>query len=579
MLKRLLASLRGAPATTDERPTAPDAGTLNEAGLAAWRRGDLAAAEAALRGAVRAAPDWAPGHANLGMVLCDRRQLDEGFACLREAVRLAPERIGVRVNLANALVAGNRIRDAMAEYREVLRIEPRHARALANLAKPLLDVCDWEGAGALREDLISRWHAGDLAVRDSLTPFASLLYALPPGLRLDVARRYAERVNERAAAMRRPVRAPIRAGDRLRVGYVSSDLHDHATTHLAVGLFEQHDRSRFEVHAYSFGIDDGSEYRRRVAAAFEHFHELSGASPEAIAARVAADGIDVLVDLKGYTTDSRPEIFALRPAPVQISWLGYPGTMGADFIDILVADGTVVPTGADDAYSERVVRLPHSYQANDDRQSIAAEAPSRAACGLPEQGFVFACFNKHHKIEPQAFAAWMRILGAVPGSVLWLLGGHGEAALRAAAARAGVDPSRLVFAGKLPKAAHLARHACADLFLDTFTYNAHTTASDALWAGLPVLTVPGEGFAARVGGSLLSALGMAELVARDAAGYEALAVALARERAPLAALRVRLREALRRAPLFDTAGFTRDFEAMLATLAARPSAAALTPPA
>jgi predicted O-linked N-acetylglucosamine transferase (SPINDLY family) len=568
MLKRLLASLRGSPEAPAVPAPAPDAGALDEAGVAAWRRGDLVAAEASLRAALRAAPESASAYANLGMVLCERRVLDEGYACLRAALKLAPERVGLRVNLANALVAGNRMHDAIEEYRRVLAIEPRHARALANLAKPLLDVCDWDGAEALAADLTARWRAGDATVRDALTPFASLLYDLPPGLRLDVARGHAERVAARAATMRQPAHAAARVGGRLRIGYVSADLHDHATTHLAVGLFEHHDRDRFEVHAYSFGIDDGSAYRRRVVAAFEHFHELRGASSEAIAARIAADGIDVLVDLKGYTTESRPEIFALRPAPVQVSWLGYPGTMGAPSIDALIADHTIVPSGAEWQCSERIVRLPESYQSNDDRQPIAPSAPTRAACGLSEAGFVFACFNKHYKIERRAFAAWMRILQAVPGSVLWLLGGHGEAALRAAATHAGVDPARLVFAGKEPKPRHLARHACADLFLDTFTCNAHTTASDALWAGLPLLTLPGEAIAARVGASLVRAMNLEDAIALDVADYERRAIALARDPATLAALRARLAAARERAPLFDTARFTRNFEAVLEGLAA-----------
>jgi predicted O-linked N-acetylglucosamine transferase (SPINDLY family) len=564
MLRRLIGSLRGSPQRPAPAPM-PDAGALVEAGAAALQRGDLPAAEAALRSAIRAAPDAANAWGALGMVLWERRQLDEGLACLRKAAALDPAHVGARVNLANAYAVGNRMQEAIAEYREALRLQPGHARASANLAKPLLDTCDWEAAERFASDLIERWRADAPAAAGAITPFASLLYDLPAELRLDVARRYADAVAARVAAMRAPERRGPLPGRRIRLGYASADFHNHATMHLAAGVFEHHDRSRFEVHAYSFGPDDGSACRQRVVAAFEHFHELSGASPDAIAQRIAADAIDVLVDLKGYTTGSRPEILALRPAPVQINWLGYPGTMAAPFMDYIFADRHVIPPGDEIHFGECTLRLDGSYQANDDMQAIAAP-PSREACGLPQGAFVFACFNAHYKIERRAFESWMAILAAVPGSVLWLLGGHGIEALRGAARERGVDPSRLVFAGKLPKAEHLARHAVADLFLDTFTCNAHTTASDALWAGLPLLTCAGSAFAGRVASSLLHAVGLPELVARDAAEYERIAVSLARDRGALNGLRGRLQANRRTMPLFDTARFTRGLEAAFAAV-------------
>jgi protein O-GlcNAc transferase len=276
--------------------------------------------------------------------------------------------------------------------------------------------------------------------------------------------------------------------------------------------------------------------------------------------RSARDAIDILVDMKGYTGESRPEIFALRAAPIQVSYLGYPGSMGAAFIDYIVADRHVIPDADRRWFSERVVRMPWSYQVNDDRQPTAEETPSRLACGLPASGFVFCSFNKHYKIDRALFDAWMRILGAVPGSVLWLLGGHGEKRLRQAAGARGIDPARLVFAGKQPKPEHLARHRLADLFLDTHHVNAHTTAADALWVGLPLLTAPGPSFAGRVAASLLHAVGMPELAAPDLAAYERRAIELARAPAELANLRARLDAARRTSPLFDTARFARDLE-------------------
>jgi predicted O-linked N-acetylglucosamine transferase (SPINDLY family) len=560
MLKRLFHSMRGARVAR-----------LNEAGIEAWHRGDLATAERELRAAIAAGPAFAPAYGNLGMVLWEQRRLDEGLATLKQAVSLDPAHVGVRINLANALAIGNRMEDAIAQYREVLRLQPGHPRACANLLRPLLDVCDWDGATALIGDLVGRWRARDATVLDALTPFTSVIVDVPHDLRLAVARRYAERVAERVAGRAPPDRAAARGG-RIRIGYASADFHNHATAHLASGLFEHHDRGRFEVHAYSFGIDDGSDYRRRVAGAFEHFHDVRALSHEGIARRIAADGIDILVDLKGYTGESRPEIFALRPAPIQVNYLGYPGTMGARFIDYLVADDVLI--GADDErwYDERIVRMPESYQVNDDRQPIDPAPATRAECGLPEDAFVFASFNKHYKIERPVFDVWLRLLQAVPGSVLWLLNGHGERALKRHAQARGVDPARLVFVGKLPKARHLARHRCADLYLDTRICNAHTTASDALWAGLPLLTCTGEGFASRVAASVLRAVGLPQLVTADLVAYEARALELARNPAALRALRDELASNRLSRPLFQTEAFARRLEDAYADMQRRQQA-------
>jgi predicted O-linked N-acetylglucosamine transferase (SPINDLY family) len=348
----------------------------------------------------------------------------------------------------------------------------------------------------------------------------------------------------------------------LRLGYVSSDFRDHPVAQLLGGLFALHDRERVHVTAYSVAAADGSDYQRRIRAGCDTFVEAAGWSHGQLARHIRADAIDVLVDLNGLTEGHRLEVFAARPAPAQVTWLGYPGTTGLDCFDAIMADGVLIHPRDEADYSEPVVRLPHCYQVNDDAQPIAEEIPTRAEAGLPEDGFVFACFNAHFKIEPTIFAAWMRILARVPGGVLWLMaaGEDAEANLRAEAARAGIDPGRLVFAQRMPRARHRARHALAGLFLDTRYYGAHTTASDSLWSGLPLVTCPADTFASRVSASLLTTIGLPELIAPDLAAYEDLAVALAGDPARLAELRARLWSNRRTSPLYDTARFARDLE-------------------
>jgi predicted O-linked N-acetylglucosamine transferase (SPINDLY family) len=336
-------------------------------------------------------------------------------------------------------------------------------------------------------------------------------------------------------------------------------------------LFGLHDRARFEVVGFSFGPAPDEATRQLLAGGFDRFEQVAGLADAAIAARARALGIDIAIDLKGYTEGERAGVFARRAAPIQVSYLGYPGTMGAPYIDYLIADRVIVPDGSAPHYSERVVRLPGSYQVNDRRRTIVAPTPPRTALGLPAEGVVFCCFNRAYKLTPETFASWMRILAAVEGSVLWLLEEQprGSDNLRREAAARGIDPARLVFAAKAPVGEHLARQRAADLFLDTLPCNAHTTASDALWAGLPVVTRCGESFAARVAASLLHAVGLPELVTTTAADYEALAIALARD----PARRARLREHLARDPtrltLFDTPAFARGLEAAFERMHAR----------
>jgi predicted O-linked N-acetylglucosamine transferase (SPINDLY family) len=349
---------------------------------------------------------------------------------------------------------------------------------------------------------------------------------------------------------------------RLKIGYVSADFREHPTAHLMRSLFRTHDRRRFEIYTYSLRGDDGSAYHRQIRDDSDQFVDLSGMENAAAVRRIQADKVDILVDLMAYTNFARPEIFALRPAPIQVNWLGFPGSSGAGYMDYLLADPVALPPDQAAFCTEQPVWLPECYQVNDRWQDIAETGICRADHGLPDQGFVFCSFNQIQKLEPVMFAVWMRILGQAPGSVLWLHT-HSEEAperLRAEAAAQGIAGERLVFAERLPKARHLERHRLADLFLDTRIYNAHTTASDALWAGVPVLTCIGEAFPARVAASLLQAIGLPELITHSLEEYEALAVRLATQPVELAGLRAKLADQRLRMPLFDTERFARHLE-------------------
>jgi predicted O-linked N-acetylglucosamine transferase (SPINDLY family) len=336
-------------------------------------------------------------------------------------------------------------------------------------------------------------------------------------------------------------------------------------------VFGRHDRERFEIFTYSYGPDDGSDYRAQIAAESDHFVDLREAGDAQAARRIHTDGIHILVDLMGYVANCRPEVLALRPAPIQVNYLGYPGTMGADFMDYIVTDRVTTPPGDVPFIHEAIVYLPHTYQVTDDQQPIDPQPVTRADEGLPEAGTVYCCFNTLYKLEPAMFGAWMRILAGVAGSVLWLLAKPPEARenLRREAAAAGVDPARLVFAEGKHKPLHLARLGLADLVLDTRYYNAHTTTSDALWAGIPVLTWPGDGFPARVAASLLSAIDLPELIVPSLVDYEREAIRLGNDPAALAGLKMRVAEHRSTRPLFDTRRWVRGFEWALAAMWAR----------
>lgn len=502
--------------------------------------------------AVTIAPGFAEAHHNIGCVLMQQNKFRQALTSLDRAVALKPDYIDALNSRGVALQELKQFEQALDSFSRAHALTPDHPNALSGMMLCAGALCDWDRRTELAGTAIARIKEGELGVM----PFTLLGYTGDMGLQLQSTKGLV------------PMPPPlwtdeIRRHQRIRIAYLSADFHNHATAHLMAGLFEHHDRSRFEIIGVSSGPDDGSAYRQRLVAAFDRFCDIREMGDEAVARMLHEMEIDIAVDLKGHTKDARLEILAHRPAPVQVGYLGYPGTTGADFIDYVIADETVAPFAHQPFYTEKLVHLPCSYQVNDSARRIAAHAPLRPAVGLPEQAFVFCCFNQSWKIGPETFDVWMRLLAAVEGSVLWLLSDH-EATmsnLRREAGKRGVDPVRLVFAQPLPPEEHLARHRLADLFLDTLPYNAHTTASDALWAGLPVVTQLGEGFAGRVAASLLRAVGLSELVTANAAGYEALALQLATNPARLGEVRDRLAANRLTHPLFDTDRFRRHVEA------------------
>jgi predicted O-linked N-acetylglucosamine transferase (SPINDLY family) len=362
-----------------------------------------------------------------------------------------------------------------------------------------------------------------------------------------------------------PILTPAKsASQKIRVGYFSADLHSHATALLLAGVLESHDREKFEWIAFSFGPDDPSPLSQRVRSAFDRFVDVRTYGDRMVAMLAREMGIDIAIDLKGFTQDSRAGIFAERAAPIQVNYLGYPGSMGAPYMDYLIADETVIPPSSQIHYTEKVVYLPGCYQPNDSQRTISPHASTRQELGLPTEGFVFCCFNNNYKITPTTFDVWMRILQQVPGSVLWLLKDTPDAALnlQREAAHRGVDAQRLVFAERMPNAEHLARHRMADLFLDTWPYNAHTTASDALWAGLPLLTLQGNTFPGRVASSLLRNLQLPELITEEVQAYEAMAIRLATTPDLLSVLRSRLNAVKHDSTPFKPAQHAKELEAL-----------------
>lgn len=551
---------RAAEVLAEEVGAHPDLANARLAlGVALVRQSRREEALAQFIEASRLDPASAEASTNAGNVLAELGRHAEAVAFLERAVASQPGLADAHFNLGIACQHLKRHGEAASHLQHALELSPRMPYALGQRLWNEMAMCRWDGIEAGIAELRQQVLEGVPA-----SPFTFLAFVDSPAEQ--------RRCAERHVAQTLPARpAPLWRGERyrherLRLAYLSADFHEHATAQLMAGLFERHDRARFEVFGISYGPDDGSPMRARLQRAFEHFVEVRSLPDAQVARLLREREVDIAIDLKGHTTDARIGILAHRPAPLQLAWLGFPGTTGAGFVDCVLADRVALPEAERDAWSEEVVYLPDCYQPNDAGRAIAPHTGTR-----PAAGFVFCCFNNSYKITPAMFSVWMRLLAAVPGSVLWLLEDNPQARgnLGREAAARGIDPARLVFAPRLPLAAHLARHRLADLFLDTLPYNAHTGASDALWAGLPLVTCSGNAFAGRVAASLLQAVGLPELVTHSLSEYEALALALARDPSRLGSLRARLAVNRREAPLFDTARFCRQLEATLLDLRAR----------
>lgn len=536
------------------------AGAWANLGAALHLRHAHSAAVDACRHAIGINANHGDAHIVLGMSLHELRRHDEAIAALRLATELNPHSADAWLYLGETLSEQKHYAEAVAAYRKALQLNPKAAYLPGQFLHLKMRLCEWTEFDGELAQLQQAIAAGAKACK----PFQLLGLIDSPALQRQAAAIWAEEIPRPHAAHT----FASRHADKIRLAYFSADLHEHATAYLMAGLFEAHDKERFELYAFSFGPITDDAMQQRVKSAFDHFIDVRRMEDHEIASLARELGIDIAIDLKGYTGAARPGIFAQRAAPVQVNYLGYPGSMATDFIDYLITDAVVIPPEAEVHYAEKILRLPHCYQANDRLRPIADKVYTRRECGLPEQGFIFCCFNNAWKITPDVFAGWMRILAQVEGSLLWLYEENAEASanLRRTAAAQGIDAARLIFARQLPLAEHLARLRLADLCLDTLPYNAHTTASDALWAGVPLLTCIGKSFPARVAASLLHAIGLPELVTETPQDYVKLAIELARNPAHLSALRSKLAGNRLSQPLFDTELFTRHIEATCRSL-------------
>jgi predicted O-linked N-acetylglucosamine transferase (SPINDLY family) len=551
--------LRAALAIVPDRVSA-----LSNLAVALFEQDKVADAIATAERALSFEPDDVETLLVLGSARARRGEIEPALAAMNRAATLAPTRAEVLVGRASVHVQAKRYDLAIADLREARRFGGTN-EVTGRLLLAQQHACDWSDFDALVAELLSGFRDGSL-IADPFA-FLSVPGASPADLLLCA---------KSAITRDYPARAPHYRGevwrsDRIRIAYVSGDFRAHPTSHVLPGMLEQHDRDRFEVFAFSTSKDDDSAPRKRIAAAVDHFVDAFQWTDEEIVKAIGDSQIDIAVDLSGFTDGGRMRVFARRAAPIQVNYLGFPATFGAPYFDYILCDRIVVPQGHEAYYAEKRVWLPDTYHANDDKRVIAPQTLSRADAGLPADAFVFCSFNSGYKITPAIFDVWMRILAAVPGSVLWLYRNNAmmEVNLRREASARGVDPARIVFAGPVPVDQHLARHALADLCLDTAPYNAHSTACDTLWAGVPIVTHPGETFPSRVAASLLNAVGLSELIAPGVAEYTALAIDLARNPERLAAVKAKLAANRLNMPLFDTRRLTRHIESAYTTMVER----------
>jgi predicted O-linked N-acetylglucosamine transferase (SPINDLY family) len=518
--------------------------------------GDTAVAMDLLRDAILRNEDFLPAYINLGGLLERAGQREKGLELWKAALGklTAVTNAGLTwkaatlKQIARALGEMQDGEGAQAALRECLMLDPKEREVMEQYLSIRLSQCQWP--------VIAPFDNVDATTQvGGIHPLSMCAFTDDPLLQLASAARYSTVIVDETADLSKSDRrdAPIETNRRLRIGYISSDLRDHAIGYLMAELFEVHDRERVEVFAYYCGRPSSEGLNTRIKAAIEHWVDIREMRDDEAAARIAADGIDILIDVNGHTRDARTGVFARRPAPIQVNWLGYPGTMGSPYHHYIIADDWIIPPEAEAYYSEKVLRLP-CYQSNDRKRVVADVPQNRADHGLPEEGAVFCCFNGTQKITPFVFDRWVRILKQTPGSVLWLLESTPKANtnLKIAAEAAGLDPARLVFAPKMANPFHLARYTLADLFLDTAPYGAHTTCSDALWMGVPVLTLGGRCFASRVCGSLVRAAGLPEMICNSDEEYVRRAVEYGRDLAKLEPLKARLKEGRDSCTLFDT---------------------------
>lgn len=517
---------------------------------------------AAYRQSITMRPENMEAHANLGTLLHRIGHYEDAVATFQSAISLDASGDFALPNLLNIFRQLGRLDEASECYRQLIAIKGTSAAALLyDYCSLRREICDWQGLEADETQAIAALRTGG----ERVPPFAALGMQCTPADQLALARAWAHGFSLGAKPQAAPSIAVNPAG-RIRIGYLSSDFFNHATARMIAGLIEHHDRNRFEIFAYSWAHDDGSDVRQRLTGAFDSFADIRQFSHAETVRRIREDGIDILIDVKGYTRDARTVVMANHPAPVQVNFLGYPATMGAPFIDYIIADPFVLPMDQQQHFDEKIIHMPACFQPNDGRSLTSVEL-TRQQCGLPDNAFVFCSFNGIYKITRPVFNTWMKLLAKVPGSVLWLLNTNATAKtnMQREAGTLGVDASRLIFAPPMPIDGHLARYKLADLFLDTLPVNAHATASEALGSGLPVITCVGNTFAGRVAGSLLKAAGLPDLVTNSLDDYSALALLLATdEREKLRGWREKLESGRNSAPLFQAERYARDIEAAYA---------------
>jgi len=525
-------------------------------GVTLHEQGKLKEAIEAYKKSLAVNPDIAESHYNMGVALAEQGQFDEAIEAHREAILIKPDYAEAFNCMGNALKEKGELQKAIEAYNKTLAIEPDYESVRVQKLYQQANICDWDN---LAKDLNLITKLG--TTKKHVSPFAMLTLEDNPARHRKRSEIYAKANFFQEPSLKKY--KLLQSSKRLKIGYFSADFHNHATMHLMSQIFARHNRLEFEIFVYSYGPDRNDEMRKKLVVDVDHFHDVGDMDDVQIVNLARNHEINIAIDLKGYTQDSRLAPFAYGMAPVQISYLGFPGTLGTNFIDYIVADPVLIPENRRQHFAEQIIYLPDTYQPTDNTRAISNKIILREDVGLPNDVFVFCCFNKNYKISPTEFNIWMRLLKKVEKSVLWLLRSNqwAEQNLKREAEKRGINPERLIFAEKLPNAEHLARHKLADLFLDTFNVNAHTTASDSLWAGLPVVTKFGQGFAARVAGSLLQAIGLPELITESVAEYEALAFELATNPERLAGIKSILADNRLTQPLFDTEQYTKHLEA------------------